>query len=161
DYVDEFAVRTLMQYKEKPFVNVCAAEADFDSEEDKEKLKEDNASFEEMFKAMQEALGDKVQGVRFTHKLKSHPVCLSNEGALSAEMEKVLNAMPGNNDVKATLMLEINENHPIADKLKNLFENDREKLAKYAKLLYGEARLIGGMTVEDPAEFAALVCELM
>ena len=161
DYVDEFAVKTLMQYEEKVFVNICSAEADFDSEEEKEKLKEDNASYEEMFSFMKEALENKVSSVRFTHKLKNHPVCLSNEGMLSADMERVLNAMPGNNGVKAELALEINETHPIAEKLKTLYSEDKEKLKKYAKLLYGEARLIGGMTLDDPTEFASLVCELM
>jgi molecular chaperone HtpG len=161
DYVDEFAIRTLMQFEEKPFVNICSAEADFDTEEEKEKLKADNASYEEMFKLMKEALGESVQTVRFTHKLKKHPVCLSSEGVLSAEMEKVLNAMPGSSGVKAQLALEINEEHPIAEKLKSLYENDRDTLAKYAKLLYGEARLIGGMELEDPVTFAELVCELM
>ncbi|MBR4745042.1 MAG: molecular chaperone HtpG [Oscillospiraceae bacterium] len=161
DYVDEFAIRTLMQFEEKPFVNICSAEADFDTEEEKEKLKADNASYEEMFKLMKEALGESVQTVRFTHKLKKHPVCLSSEGVLSAEMEKVLNAMPGSTGVKAQLALEINEEHPIADKLKSLYENDHDTLAKYAKLLYGEARLIGGMELEDPVTFAELVCELM
>ena len=161
DYVDEFAIRTLMQFEEKPFVNICSADADFDSEEEKEKLKADNASFEEMFKLMKEALGESVQTVRFTHKLKKHPVCLSSEGVLSAEMEKVLNSMPGSNGVKAQLALEINEEHPIAEKLKSLYENDKDTLVKYAKLLYGEARLIGGMELEDPVTFAELVCELM
>ena len=161
DYVDEFAIRTLMQFEEKPFVNICSADADFDSEEEKEKLKADNASYEEMFKLMKEALGESVQTVRFTHKLKKHPVCLSSEGVLSAEMEKVLNSMPGSNGVKAQLALEINEEHPIAEKLKSLYENDKDTLVKYAKLLYGEARLIGGMELEDPVTFAELVCELM
>ena len=100
DYVDEFAVKTMMQYAEKTFVNICSAEADFDTAEEKEKLKEDNASFEEMFGFMKNVLGDAVQTVRFTHKLKTHPVCLSSEGMLSADMERVLNSMPGNQGVK-------------------------------------------------------------
>ncbi|MCH5198871.1 MAG: molecular chaperone HtpG [Oscillospiraceae bacterium] len=161
DYVDEFAVKTLMQYEDKNFVNICSAEADFDTAEEKEKLKENNASFEDMFSFMKDALGDKVQSVRFTHKLKNHPVCLSNEGMLSADMERVLNSMPGAGGVKAEFALEINENHPIAEKIKELYDNDKDRLGKYAKLLYGEARLIGGMTIEDPAEFAALICEMM
>ena len=161
DYVDEFAVKTMMQYAEKTFVNICSAEADFDTAEEKEKLKEDNASFEEMFGFMKNVLGDAVQTVRFTHKLKTHPVCLSSEGMLSADMERVLNSMPGNQGVKAELALEINENHPIAEKIKDLYASDREKLTRYTKLLYGEARLIGGMQIDDPTEFATLVCELM
>ena len=161
EYVDEFAIRTLMQFEEKPFVNICSAEADFDTQEEKEQLKADNASYEEMFGLMKEALDGKVETVRFTHKLKTHPVCLSSEGVLSAEMEKVLNSMPGSSGVKAQLALEINDEHPIAEKLKSLFENDKETLKKYAVLLYGEARLIGGMELEDPVTFAQLVCELM
>ena len=161
EYVDEFAIKTLMQYAEKPFVNVCSAEADFDTEEDKEKLKQDNESNEDLFAYMKEILGDRVQVVRFTHKLKNHPVCLSNEGMLSADMERVLNSMPGNAGVKAEFALEINENHPIAETLKTLFANDKEKLTKYTKLLYNQARLIGGMSIEDPTEFAMLICELM
>ena len=161
EYVDEFAIKTLMQYNEKPFVNVCSAEADFDTAEDKEKLEQENASHTDLFAFMKEVLGDKVQTVRFTHKLKQHPVCLSSEGMLSADMERVLNAMPGNEGVKAEFALEINEMHPIAEKLKSLFENDKDTLTKYTKLLYNEARLIGGMTIEDPTEFALLICELM
>ena len=161
EYVDEFAIKTLMQYNEKPFVNVCSAEADFDTAEDKEKLEQENASHTDLFAYMKEVLGDKVQTVRFTHKLKQHPVCLSSEGMLSADMERVLNAMPGNEGVKAEFALEINEMHPIAEKLKSLFENDKDTLTKYTKLLYNEARLIGGMTIEDPTEFALLICELM
>ena len=161
DYVDEFAVKTLMTYQEKCFVNVCDAAADFDSEEEKEALKSANEENSELLAYMKEVLGDKVKEVRFTHKLKNHPACLGSEGMLSAEMEKVLNAMPGNNGVKAELALEINAEHPITEKLKILFKEDKEKLADYTKLLYGEARLIGGMTVESPAEFAALICGLM
>ena len=161
DYVDEFAVRTMMQFENKTFVNICADDADFDSEEEKEALKSDNEANKEMFDLMKEELGDAVQAVRFTHKLKNHPVCLSSEGMLSAEMEKVLNSMPGNNGVKAELALEINADHPIAEKLKKLYAEDQETLKKYAKLLYGQARLIGGMSVENPGEFSNLICELM
>ena len=161
DYVDEFAVRTMMQYEEKTFVNICADDADFDSEEEKEALKSDNEANKEMFDLMKETLGDAVQAVRFTHELKNHPVCLSSEGMLSAEMEKVLNAMPGSNGVKAELALEINADHPIAEKLKKFYAEDQETLKKYAKLLYGQARLIGGMSLENPGEFSNLICELM
>ena len=161
DYVDEFAVKTMMQYAEKTFVNICADDADFDSEEEREALKSDNEANKEMFDLMKESLGDAVQTVRFTHKLKNHPACLSSEGMLSAEMEKVLNAMPGNNGVKAELALEINADHPIAEKLKTFYAQDQETLKKYAKLLYGQARLIGGMSLENPGEFSNLICELM
>ena len=161
DYMDEFAVRMLMSYNDKTFVNVCSGEADFETDEEKEENKTENESNEELFNVMKDALGDKVSAVRFTHKLGKHPSCLSNEGFLSAEMEKVLNAMPGNNRAKAELVLEINAEHPIAGKLKAMLPDNKEKLADYAKLLYNEARLIGGMSIEDPVEFSTLICSLM
>lgn len=160
DYVDEFAVKTLMTYEEKPFVNICAEDADFDTEEEKNELKAENEANKEMFDFMKDALGD-ISAVRFTNKLKNHSVCLTNEGAISAEMEKVLNSMPGNNNVKAEYVLEINASHPIAEKLKTLFSDDKEKLTSYAKILYNQARLIGGLTIEDPSEFSKLITELM
>lgn len=161
DYVDEFALKVLMQYEDKPFLNVCAQDAGLDSAEESEALKEENESGKDMFKTMKDAIGDGVDSVRFTHKLKNHPACLSSEGGISAEMEKVLNSMPGNNGVKAKLVLEINAEHPIAEKLKSLSATDEEMLKKYAKLLYSQARLIGGMSIENPAEFSNLICELM
>lgn len=161
DYMDEFAVRMLMSYNDKTFVNVCSGEADFETDEEKEENKTENESNEELFNVMKDALGDKVSAVRFTHKLGKHPSCLSNEGFLSAEMEKVLNAMPGNSGAKAELVLEINAEHPIAGKLKAMLPDNKEKLADYAKLLYNEARLIGGMSIEDPVEFSTLICSLM
>lgn len=162
DYVDEFAVKTMMTFEEKQFVNVCADDADFNTEEEKEAVKADNEAAADMFTFMKEALGDKVDTVRFTNKLVSHPVCLTSEGGLSVEMERVLNSMPGaNGGAKATLALEINANHEIAGKLKDLFANDQDKLKKYTTLLYNQARLIGGMQVENPGEFSNLICELM
>lgn len=161
DYMDEFAVRMMMTYNEKNFVNVCSGEADFETDEEKEENKTENESNGELFKVMKDALGEKVSAVRFTHKLGKHPSCLSNEGYLSAEMEKVLNSMPGSSGAKAELVLEINAEHPIAEKLKAMLPDNREKLADYAKLLYNEARLIGGMSIEDPVEFSTLICSLM
>ena len=112
---------------------------------------------------MQEAISDKVKSVRLSNKLKSHPVCLSSDGAITIEMEKVLNAMPQNegNKVKAEKALEINPDHPIFAKLKDLYANDKDKLRDYTKLLYSQALLIEGMSIEDPVEFANLVCGLM
>ena len=161
DYVDEFAIRTLMMYEEKSFVNICAQDADFTTEEEKEELRTQNESNKDMFEFMKNALGEAVKEVRFTNKLKNHSVCLSNEGMLSSEMEKVLNAMPGNNGVKAELVLEINSSLPLAQKLVKLFDEDKDTLTKYAKLLYNQARLIGGMSIENPTEFSNLICELM
>ena len=161
--VDEFAVKMMGEYDGKKFVNICDDNLNLDSEDEKKALQEENDAAKDMFEAMKESIGDKVNAVRFTNKLKNHPVCLTSEGGISLEMEKVLNSMPGTeqNKVKAQLVLEINAAHPIAEKLKKLFESDKDTLSKYSKLLYGEACLIGGKTVPDPAEHSALVCELM
>ena len=160
DYVDEFALKTLMMYDEKAFVNICADDADFDTQEEKDAVKAENENNNEMLTFMKDTLST-VTEVRFTNKLKNYPSCLTNEGEISAEMEKVLRAMPGSGNVAAEYVLEINVSHPIADKIKELFESDKEKLKTYTKLLYNQARLIGGLTIENPAEFASLISELM
>ena len=114
-----------------------------------------------MFETMKKAIKDEVQDIRFTHRLKNHPVCLTSEGAISVEMEKTLNAMPNNQGIKAQTILEINENHEIAKKLKELYKEDKEKLEKYTKILYAQARLIEGLNIEKPTEISNLVCEIM
>ncbi|MBR2412919.1 MAG: molecular chaperone HtpG [Clostridia bacterium] len=161
DYVDEFAIQMLREVDGKEFVNICAENADFGTDEEKETVKAKNEACKDMLDFMAESLGDDVTAVRFTENLGNHPVCLVSEGGLSSEMERVLNAMPGAAGVKASLVLEINANHAIADKLTDLFETDRDTLDKYAKLLNAQARLIGGMSIENPAEFSSLICELM
>lgn len=159
--IDEFVVQSLMNYDEKKFTNICTNELDLDTEEEKEKLKKENEENKEMFDAMKEAIKDEVQLVRFTHRLKNHPVCLTSEGAISLEMEKVINAMPTDQNVKAQKVLEINEEHPIANKLKELYKEDKEKLKDYTKILYSQARLIEGMSVENPTEISNLICDIM
>ena len=161
--VDEFALKMLGEYDGKKFMNICDDNLNLDSEEEKKALDEENTAAKDMFDAMKESIGDSISAVRFTNKLKKHPVCLTSEGGISLEMEKVLNSMPNaaENKVQAKLVLEINAEHPIAEKLKTLYNEDKELLGKYAKLLYGEACLIGGKSVSDPAEHSALVCELM
>lgn len=160
--VDEFALKVLGEYDGKKFMNICDNELNLDTEDEKKALETENESLKDMFGVMKESIGDKINAVRFTAKLKNHPVCLTSEGGISLEMEKTLNAMPGANDkVKAQLVLEINASHPIAEKLKALYENDKESLKKYAKLLYGEACLISGAGIPDPLEHSNLVCELM
>ena len=161
DYVDEFALRALSEYDGKTFVNVCTEDVDLGTEEEKEALKKENEDNADMLKEMKEAIGENVHEVRFTDKLKDHPVCLSSEGAISLEMQKVLNAMPDGKDAKATVVLEINANHPIAEKLKSLYKDNKDSLCDYAKILYAQARLIGGMSVDDPVELSNLVCNLM
>ena len=159
--IDEFVVQSLMNYDEKKFTNICTNELDLDTEEEKEKLKKENEENKDMFDAMKEAIKDEVQLVRFTHRLKNHPVCLTSEGAISLEMEKVINAMPTDQNVKAQKVLEINEEHPIANKLKELSKEDKQKLKDYTKILYSQARLIEGMSVENPTEISNLICDIM
>ena len=161
--VDEFAIKVMINYDGKPCKSISDADLDLDTEEEKEEAKKLDEENKDMFAFMQEAIADKVKTVRLSKKLKTHPVCLSSDGSITIEMEKVLNAMPQNdgNKVKAEKALEINPNHPIFEKLKDLYANDKDKLKDYAKLLYDQALLIEGMSIDNPVEFANLVCELM
>lgn len=161
--VDEFAIKVMINYDGKPFKSISDADLDLDTEEEKEEAKKLDEENKDMFTFMQEAIADKVKTVRLSKKLKTYPVCLSSDGSITIEMEKVLNAMPQNdgNKVKAEKALEINPNHPIFEKLKDLYANDKDKLKDYAKLLYDQALLIEGMSIDNPVEFANLVCELM
>ena len=163
EYVDEFALKMMGEYEGKKFMNICDEELDLGTEDEKKALESENEQSKEMFEEMKNAIGDSISSVRFTGKLKNHPVCLTSEGGISLEMEKTLNSMPGakDNQVKAQLVLEINAEHPIAEKLKTLYNEDKEALGKYAKLLYGEACLIGGRRIDDPVEHSKLICELM
>ena len=161
DYVDEFTIQALMEYEKHPFANVSDGNLDLESKEEKEELDKINQENKEMFDFMKEKLTEHVESVRFTHRLKNHPVCLTTEGAVSVEMEKVINAMPTDEKIKAHTILEINENHPIAQKIKKLFESDKEELEKYTKILYAEARLIEGLSLENPTEISGLICDLI
>lgn len=162
DDVDEFALKVLGKYADKEFKNVTAETLDISSDEEKENLKKKNEDAEAMLSFMKESIG-KVSAVRFTNTLKKHPVCLSSEGDVSVEMEKVLKKMPGADEEapKANVVLEVNASHPIAEKLSKLYETDKETLKKYAKILYSQACLIGGVAIENPAEFTELISELM
>ena len=159
--IDEFVVQVLMEHKEKKFMNVCANDVDLDTDEEKEALKKENEENKDMFTLMKETIGEGVQEVRFTHRLKNHPVCLTSEGALSVEMEKVINSMPNDQKVKAQTALEINDSHPIAQKIKELYVNDKEALKKYTQVLYAQARLIEGLPVENPTQISNLICEII
>ena len=159
--IDEFVVQVLMEHKEKKFINVCANDVDLDTDEEKEALKKENEENKDMFTLMKEKIGEGVQEVRFTHRLKNHPVCLTSEGALSVEMEKVINSMPNDQKVKAQTALEINDSHPIAQKIKELYVNDKEALKKYTQVLYAQARLIEGLPVENPTQISNLICEII
>ena len=160
DQVDEFVFMTLRNYLEKNFVNVCGENTDFDTEEEKEELKKANEEAKEIFDIMKESIPE-VTEIRFTNKLKEHPVCLSSKGEISVEMEKTLSNMPLNNGIKASKVLDINQNHEIAKTLKKLGKKNKEELQEYAKVLYAEARMIEGLPVENPTEIASLICKFM
>ena len=160
EYVDEFALMTLRSYEEKEFKNVCSENANLETEEEKKELEEKNTEAKEMFTFMQEAIPD-VKAIKFTNKLKNHPVCLSSEGDISVEMEKTMKNMPFDNGVTANKVLEINENHEIAKKIKDLYANNKEELKNYTKILYAEARLIEGLSIENPTEISNLICEYL
>ena len=160
--IDEFALKMMRDYDGKTFINVCDENLDLDTEEEKKELEKINTEQKELLDAIKESLGTKVNSVRFTNKLKNHPVCLTSEGGISVEMEKTLNSMPGQNSpVKAQTVLEISSANPVADKLKSLFGSDKDLLKDYSKLLYDEACLIGGRSIDDPAEHTRIICELM
>lgn len=159
DEVDEFAIQMLMEYDGKHFVNVCKDDLDLSTDAEKEAMTKKNEDAKGLLDKMKEALDGKVTAVKLTNKLGSHPVCLSAEGYVSLEMEKVLNSMPGaNQGVKAQLVLEVNADHPIVEKLKSV---DDDTLKKYTNLLYSSARLIAGLDLENPTEFSDNLAELI
>lgn len=159
DEVDEFAIQMLMEYDGKHFANICKDDLDLSTDAEKEAINKKNEDAKDLLERMKEALGDKVSSVKFSNKLGSHPVSLSAEGYVSLEMEKVLNQMPnGGQGVKAQLVLEINSNHPVAEKLEKA---DDEQLKKYVALLYSSARLIAGLDLENPTEFSDILADMM
>jgi molecular chaperone HtpG len=162
DNVDEFAIHTLAKYKDKEFKSVSADDLGLDSKEQQEEIKAKEEESSDMLKTLTDALNGKVSKVVLSKRLKSHPVCLTSEGQISIEMEKVLNTMPTDQKVSATKVLEINPDHAIFSKLKSISDSgDKETLGKYASLLYNQALLIEGMSIENPVEFSNLICELM
>jgi molecular chaperone HtpG len=163
DDVDEFALKMLGKYDDKEFKNVCTDKLDLATEEENKELESENEKNKEMLDFMKDSIGGGLFAVKFANTLGNHPVSLSSVGELSVEMEKVLSKMPGaeNGMAKAQTVLEINATHNIAGKLKELYVTDKDKVAKYAKILYAQARLINGLSVENPQEISTLVCELM
>jgi len=159
DYIDEFMINALQEYEGKKFVNIKEEKSDLEDEKSKEVTKKLNEDNKNMLDAMKNIID--VSEVRFTNKLKKHPVCLSSKGDISLEMEKVINAMPTDETVKAEAVLEINENHPIKDKLIDLYNNNKEELEKYTKILYSEARLIEGLQIDNPSEISSLICDII
>ena len=163
DDVDEFTLSVLNAYDGKTFLNVCKEELDLTDDAEKEEMKKKNEAAKELFDFMKESLGGEVSKVQLTSSLKNHPVCLSSEGQVSVGMEKILSQMPGANEnrVKAELVLQINADHPIYEKLLSLFGSDKELLSKYTKILYSQARLVSGLSIDNPSEFSSLICELL
>lgn len=158
DVVDEFTMQSIVEYENKKIVNVASNEANI-NDEDKEKLEKLNSDNIDMLKTMKEAI-DEVSNVKFTNRLKNHPVCLTNEGAISSGMEKTLNAL-SKEKINAKLVLEINENHPISKKLQDLYKTDKKQLEEYSKVLYAQARLIEGLNIENPTEISSIICNLI
>lgn len=155
DDVDEFAIKMLMNYKDKEFKSVSSASLDDDTADSE---KEDN---KDIFESIKEILGDKVSNVKPTSRLKEHPVSLASEGEISIEMEKVLSQMPDNQGIKAQKVLEINTNHKVFDRIKDAYENDKDSLELYTNLLYNQALLIEGLELEDPVEFTNNIWKLL
>lgn len=155
--IDEFSIKALNVYSEKPFKSVSSSDLEIDKEENEEKNKE----FAPIFEKMKSILSDKVTEIKASSKLKNHPVCLTNKGDISIEMEKVLNSMPNNDNVKAEKVLELNIDHSVFKSLQDAFEKDEDKFKLYTELLYNQALLIDGLAVSDPVEFADSICKLM
>jgi len=173
DDIDEFVVRMLGRFEEKEFRSVVDGDPELDSDEDKketERLGEEN---KDVLEFVREALDGKVAAVKLSHRLKSHPVCLAAQGEISLEMERYFKSMQGHRggqgdeesgmfgEMRAERVLELNAEHPSFAALKDAFENDKDKAADYAKLLYGQALLTAGVPLEDPAEFSELVSALL
>ncbi|PIK32358.1 molecular chaperone HtpG [Bacillus siamensis] len=159
--IDEFAIKMLTSYEEKEFKSVSSADLGIDSDEDEKQTEAEENEYEDLFESMKDILADKVKNVRASKRLKSHPVCFATDGEVTIEMEKVLNAMPDSQQVKAEKVLEINPNHEVFETLKNAHGQDREKLALYTNLLYNQALLIEGLPIHDPVEFTNDICKVM
>lgn len=156
EYVDEFTMQSLREYDNKKIISVSSENTDLSSNEEKEKLDKENVEYKDMFSIMKEAISE-VKDIKFTNRLNKHPVCLTNDGIISTGMEKTLNAI-SEEKVSAELVLEINESHPISDKLKDLYKNNKDELKEYAKILYAQARLIEGLSIENPTEISNIIC---
>jgi len=161
DDIDEFAIKMLEEYEDKEFRSVSSSDIEVDDKDEKEESSEEKDIRKEIFEYMQKSLSDKIAKVKASKRLKNHPVCLSNEGDVSIEMEKVLKNMPNNQNIKADKVLEINVNHKVFNALKDAYINDKEKLDLYTNLLYNQALLIEGLPLEDPVEFSNNISKIM
>ncbi|MCD7809527.1 MAG: molecular chaperone HtpG, partial [Erysipelotrichaceae bacterium] len=161
DDVDEFCIQMMQDYKEKPFKNINQGDLDIDSEDEKKELEKVNEDNKDLLETLKEALKDQVKDVKVSSRLKSHPVCLVSSEGVSFEMEKVMNRMPDGEGVKAGRILEINPNHELFTALQSVFEKDKDKIKDYASILYDQALLIEGFSIDDPVEFSNKICSLM
>lgn len=161
EHVDEFCLQMMHDLDGKEYKSVSSDDLGLETEEEKEEIKKEEEDNKPLFDFMGEKLSGKVKAVKLSQRLKNHPVCITSEGMLSVEMEKVLSAMPDGKGAKAEKVLEINPNHPIFGKLKALYETDKDKVAEYADILYSQALLIEGMPIENPVEFSNKICEIM
>ena len=160
DYVDEFCITALQSYENKKFANVSDGDLDLESDEEKEEVKKINEDYSSLLKEMCDVIKE-VKEVKFSKKLKTHPVCLTTKGDVSIEMQKVFDAMPNSMGIKAETILEINEKHPISDKLKDLYEHNKDEFKNYTKILYSEARIIAGLPIDNPTEISKLICDVL
>ncbi len=161
DNVDEFALQVLNKYLEKPFQSIAAGDLDLGDEEEKKAAEEQGTAHKALLDELTSNLSEKVKAVRVSSRLKQHAVCLAADGALSLEMEKVLSSMPGDHNMKAERVLELNSEHPVFEKLVKLQEEDKAQLKRYAEILYAQAQILEGMLPDDPAGYAQAVLELM
>jgi len=161
DEIDEFSIKMLMSYKDKEFKSVSSGDLGIEAKDDEQDTAATEKEHKELFEAMKHVLSGKVKDVRVSKRLKSHPVCLSTDGEVTIEMEKILRAMPNNQNIQAEKVLEINPNHEVFQSLQAAYEKDKEKLELYTHLLYNQALLIEGLPLQDPVEFSNHICKIM
>ncbi|WP_028551674.1 molecular chaperone HtpG [Paenibacillus sp. UNC451MF] len=161
DDIDEFAIKMIMNYKEKEFKSVSSGDLGIESDANDNTAENEESGTKELFDSMQSLLTNRVTKVKASKRLKTHPVCLSTEGEVTIEMEKILKAMPNSQDVKADKVLEINVNHEVFQSLKDAYGKDKEKFNLYTQLLYNQALLIEGLPIQDPVEFTNDICKIM
>ena len=159
--IDEFAIKMLANYQEKEFKSVSSGDLGIENDDEQNQSDGDDSQYKDLFEEMKKTLDGKVKSVRASKRLKTHSVCLAADGEVTIEMEKILNAMPDNQHVKADKVLEININHEVFKTLQNAFDNDKDKFKLYTGLLYNQALLIEGLPIEDPVEFTNDICKVM
>ncbi|MCY8004394.1 molecular chaperone HtpG [Bacillus haynesii] len=159
--IDEFAIKMLANYQEKEFKSVSSGDLGIENDDEQNQSDGDDSQYKDLFEEMKKTLDGKVKSVRASKRLKTHSVCLAADGEVTIEMEKILNAMPDNQHVKADKALEINTNHEVFKTLQDAFENDKDKFKLYTGILYNQALLIEGLPIEDPVEFTNDLCKVM